>query len=183
MADTKPESKAEVQGKYERALARIDNMRKEMDRQQEMMLDGAFTIAGGVVGGLICKEWGPYGEGSGDAPINLISGLVMTAIGVSEVAGKYSSEIAAFGVGQLAFQGGLWVYGDGYKDDSVQGYPDEVGYDEEVGYAPRRRRSGPPSQRARMHNEERAGLPARSRAAMTFERIQQLLREGQPLAA
>lgn len=178
----KTETKQEVQTKYERALSRIDNIKKEMGEQGEMILDGALTIAGGTVGGLLCREFGPYGEGSGDWPVNLISGLVLTAVGFSGVAKHYSGEIAAIGVGQLAFQSGLWMYGDGYEEEAVAGYPEEVGYDD-VAAEPQRRR-GPRGRRGRMQNEQaRASLPAGSRRAMTFDRIQQMLREGQPLAA
>jgi hypothetical protein len=177
MAET-TESKKELQSKYDRAMARMRGMRKEMTETQAEMLDGALTIAGGAAGGAICAEWGPYGEGSNDWPVNLIAGLGLTALGMADGAGDFSGEVAAVGIGMLTFQAGLWTYGDGYQADDAVGYDDEVGA--EPPRARRQRRKGArraTASRQRLgENFDSRALPQRT--AMTYDRIQDMLRQG-----
>lgn len=175
MAET-AESKKELQSKYDRAMARMRGMRKEMTETQADMLDGALTIAGGAIGGAICAEWGPYGEGSNEWPVNLIAGLGLTALGLADAAGDFSGEVAATGLGMLAFQAGMWTYGDGYQaNDQVSGYDDEVGAAPRRTKSKRTRSANAPRQRVSDDVEGRA-LPQRT--AMTYDRIQEMLRQG-----
>lgn len=179
MADQKTETKAELQTKYDRLLGRFRGARKEMNEKEGELLDGLLTLGGGAAGGLVCKHFGPYGEGTAGVPVNLLVGAILAGVGLSGSADEYSGEVAAVGLGMLAFQTGLVAYGDGYvPDDKVAGEPDEVGYgyDDFVGAA----RPARPARRVRQA-QNRQQLPPGQ--VLTYDRMQELLRRGQPIAA
>lgn len=173
MADQKTETKAELQTKYDRLLGRFRGARKEMNEKEGELLDGLLTLGGGAAGGLVCKYFGPYGEGTAGVPVNLLVGAILAGVGLSGSADEYSGEVAAVGLGMLAFQTGLVAYGDGYvPDDKVAGDPDE----DFVGAA----RPARPARRVRQA-QNRQQLPQGQ--VLTYDRMQELLRRGQPIAA
>lgn len=180
MAEQK-ETKQELQGKYDRLLGRFRGVRKEMNEKEGELLDGLLTLGGGAAGGLICRQFGPYGEGTAGVPVNLLVGAILAGVGLSGSADEYSGEVAAIGLGMLAFQTGLVAYGDGYvpDDDKVAGYPEEVGYGYEEAVGAVRAARGP---RRVRQPQNRQALPQGGQV-LTYDRMQELLRRAQPIAA
>ena len=111
-------SKQELKDKLDNALRAGARARAELKEAEKAVVDGLFGVAGGAIGGIICRELGPSGEETWDIPMNILAGGLLVAIGLSEWAGDLSPTVAATGLGMLSFQTGLMFYGDGYQADA-----------------------------------------------------------------